>query len=519
MKRAAEDPMRKCIVRLLPALGFACSLTGCLVGPDYYRPAAPPAAAYKEAPGWTQANPSDGIPKGDWWTLYNDVDLNRLEPLVAVSNQTVAADYFAYEQAQEIVAETRGGLFPTIGLNGSATRESGSSGGSASVVEETGATATTGTTGATGTAGIVGTGGATGSTGISTGGISLSSGPRTSGLFEGSVDWTPDIWGKIRREVESDVAAAEVSQADLANATLSAQAALAIDYVDLRGADAQISLLQQTVAAYQRSLQITENQYNAGTAALSDVLTARTQLEGAQAQLINEGAVRAQYEHAIALLAGQAPVALTVPPGRLMTKIPQIPPGLPSTLLERRPDIAAAERTMAEENAQIGVADAAFYPEISLSALGGFAADPIGGLFSVSNSLWSLGATGSETLFEGGTRTATVRAAEFAYEESVANYRETVLSAFQDVETDLSNLRILAEQAMVEQAAVNDAQRAEQIALNEYEAGTQVYTTVVTAQTTLLTDQEDALTVQQDRLADSVSLIEDLGGGWQAPGS
>jgi NodT family efflux transporter outer membrane factor (OMF) lipoprotein len=247
------------------------------------------------------------------------------------------------------------------------------------------------------------------------------------------------------------------------------------------------------------------------------LLTARTQLEGAQAQLINEGATRAEYEHAIAVLAGHAPAELTIPPGALMNAIPLVPAGLPSRLLERRPDIAAAERTMAEENAQIGVAVAAFYPDISLSALGGYSADPITGLFSVSNALWSLGTDASETLFEGGTRTATVKAARFGYDESVAAYRQTVLSAFQDVEDDLSNLRILAQQAQVEQQAVSDAARAVQIALNEYEAGTQAYTTVVTAQATLLSDQETALTVQQNRLLASISLIQDLGGGWQQP--
>jgi NodT family efflux transporter outer membrane factor (OMF) lipoprotein len=276
-------------------------------------------------------------------------------------------------------------------------------------------------------------------------------------------------------------------------------------------------LLQQTVTAFQRSLQITQNQYNAGVAAPSDVITARTQLEGAQAQLINAAVARAQYEHAIAVLAGHAPADLTIPPGVLMTNIPVVPTGLPSTLLERRPDIAAAERTMAEENAQIGVAVAAFYPDISLSALGGFSADPITGLFSVGNTLWSLGTNASETLFEGGTRTATVNAAKFGYDESIASYRQTVLSAFQNVEDDQSNLRILADQAVAEQAAVTDATRAVQIALNEYEAGTQAYTTVVTAQATLLSDQESALTVQQNRLLASISLIQDLGGGWTAP--
>ncbi len=468
----------------------SCGLSSCMVGPNYHKPPAIVPVAYKEAPGWTRAQPSDAMPKGDWWTMYNDPDLNRLEPLVVVSNQTLAADYAAYQQALEIVAETQGGLYPTVGLTGSATRSA------------------------------QGNGSGSASTNSGSGSYSFSSGgARTSGTFEGSVDWTPDIWGKIRREVQGYVAAAEVSQADLANATLSAQATLASDYVSLRAADSNISLLQQTVTAYQRSLQITENQYNAGVAAASDVLTARTQLEGAQAQLINAGEVRAQYEHAIAVLTGHAPIDLTLPPGRLMTSIPIVPTGLPSTLLQRRPDIAAAERSMADQNAQIGVAEAAFYPTISLSALGGFSANPINGLFSLSNSLWSLGTSASETLFQGGTRTATVRAAEFGYDQSVATYRQTVLSAFQNVEDDLSNLRILAEQAQSEQAAVTDATQAVQIALNEYEAGTQSYTTVVTAQATLLADQENALTVQQNRLLASIALIQDLGGGWQQPAS
>jgi NodT family efflux transporter outer membrane factor (OMF) lipoprotein len=310
------------------------------------------------------------------------------------------------------------------------------------------------------------------------------------------------------------VAAAQVSAADLANATLSEQALLATDYFDLRGADALITLYRQTVAADQRSLQITINQYNAGVAAESDVITARTQLDGAQAALISVGEARAQYEHAIAVLVGHAPAELTIPPGTLTSNVPVPPPGMPSLLLQRRPDIAAAERTMQEENALVGVAVGAYYPDLSLSALGGYSADPIGGLFNVSNALWSLGADATGTLFQGGTRSATVQAAEFAYDESVANYRQTVLTAFQDVENDLSNLRILAQQAQAEQAAVTDAAKAVQIALNEYEAGTVAYTTVATAQLTLLGDQQAALTVQQDRLLASVSLFEDLGGGF-----
>lgn len=453
-------------------LTLSIALSGCMVGPDYKQPPMAAPAAYKEAPGWVQAQPADAIPKGEWWAVFNDPELNQLEPLVAINNQTLAADYAAFEQAEAITDEVRGQLFPTIGLTGSATR-------------------------------------------AGTGGSGAGSGPHTSGAFEGSVSWSPDIWGKIRRQIQVNNAAAQASAADLANATLSEQSLLATDYVDLRGSDAQINLLQQTVAAYQRSLQITQNQFNAGVATPLDVITARTQLEGAQAQLISAGEARAQYEHAIAVLVGHAPADLSLPAGPQIANVPEIPVGVPSTLLQRRPDIAAAERVMAETNAQIGVAIGAFYPTISLSALGGFSANPISGLFSASNALWSLGSSASETLFNGGARSATVAAAKFGYQNSVATYRQTVLTAFQQVEDDLSNLRILAQQAQVEQAAVNDAARAVQIALNEYQAGTQSYTTVVSAQATLFNDQQTALNVQQSRLLASILLIQALGGGWQ----
>jgi NodT family efflux transporter outer membrane factor (OMF) lipoprotein len=473
-------------MRRLLLLSLA-ALSSCEIGPDFHAPTAPVPVAYKEAPavkpapGWSQANPAAALPKGDWWKLYNDPDLDKLEALVAVSNQTLAADYDAYEQSVAIVNETRGELFPSIGITGSATR--------------------------------AGEGGAGGG---ATGGAGIGGGPRTSGSFEGSADWTPDIWGKIRRQVEANKAAAEVSAADLANATLSEQATLAADYIDLRGSDSLITLLQQTVTAYQRSLQITQNQANAGVATPLDVITAQTQLEGAQADLVNAGEARAQYEHAIAVLIGHAPADLTLPPGALMPDVPEIPAGVPSTLLERRPDIAAAEQTVAEENALIGVAVGAFYPDLTLSALGGFSADPIGGLFSVSNALWSLGASATGTIFEGGERSAAVSAAKFGYDEAVANYRQTVLSAFQQVEDNLSDLRILAQQAALEQAAVTDSTRAVEISLNEYQAGTQAYTAVVTAQATQLANEQTALSVQENRLLASVALIQALGGGWQS---
>jgi NodT family efflux transporter outer membrane factor (OMF) lipoprotein len=477
-------------------------LNGCEIGPDFRAPTAPIPVAYKEAPkpppGWSAASPSDGLPKGDWWTLYGDPNLDKLEPLVAVSNQTLIADYDAYEQSVAIVNETRGELFPTIGLTGSATRSgSGGAGGTSGISNGTGGT------------------GATNTGGVTESGLGINNGPRDSGSFQGSADWTPDIWGKIRRQIEANKAAAQVSAADLANATLSDQAILASDYIDLRESDALIALLTQTVAAYQRSLQITQNQANAGVATPLDVITAQTQLEGAQAALVNAGEARAQYEHAIAVLVGHAPADLAIPSGALMTSVPDIPAGIPSTLLQRRPDIAAAERTVAEENALIGVAVGAYYPDLTLSALGGFSADPIGGLFSVGNTLWSLGASASGTLFEGGQRSAAVEAAEFAYDEAVANYRGTVLAAFQQVEDNLSDLRILAQQAQLETAAVTDSARAVQISLNEYQAGTQAYTTVVTAQATLLANEQTALSVQQNRLLACVALIQALGGGWK----
>ena len=444
-------------------------LCGCMVGPRYERPAAIVPATYKEAPGWTRAAPADNVEKGDWWEVYHDPVLNRLEPLVSISNQTLAADYAAYKQSLAIVQEVRGGLFPTVGVTGSAKR-SGSGGSSDS--------------------------------------------SQSSGTFEGDASWVPDIWGKIRRQVEGEEAAEQVSAAALANATLSAQATLASDYVNLRMQDAVITLLQQTVEAYRKGLQITENQANAGVASPLDVITARTQLEVAQSQLINAGVTRAQYEHAIAVLVGKPPADLSLDPGQLIAEIPQVPDGMPSSLLQRRPDIAAAERGMAQANAQIGIAVGAFFPDLTLSALGGFSASPINGLFSAGNSLWSLGTGASGTLFEGGSRRASVSAAKAGYEQSVATYRQTVLTAFQQVEDALSTLRILARQAISEQVAVKDAERAAQIALDEDQAGTQPYTTVVTAQVTLLSSQQTALVVQKDRLLASISLIQALGGGW-----
>jgi NodT family efflux transporter outer membrane factor (OMF) lipoprotein len=463
------------------------ALAACTVGPTYKRPAAAGAtAAFKEAPpGWTVAQPQDTAPKGEWWSIYHDPLLDGLERQVALSNQNVKQYEAQYREAQATVDVARSALFPTVSGTASATRSLRGFSGSG--------------------------GGVVGSTGVVSGGSGRASNIYT---LEGTFDWDLDVWGRIRRQVESDVAAAQVSAADLSNATLSAQAALATDYFELRYQDALGKLLTDTVNAYAKALQITQNQYNAGTTSSADVAAAETQLDSAKAQLVNVGVLRAQYEHAIAVLTGAPPAALSIEPGALAADVP-VPPGVvPSLLLQRRPDIAAAERTMAEQNALIGVQMAAFYPDISLSALYGYSGNPIGSLIQAANRVWSLGASATETLFEGGLRNSEVAVARASYDASVASYRQTVLTAFQQVEDALSNLRILQQQKAATDVAVRAAQRSVQVAFNTYLAGTAAYTSVITQQTALLTNQQTDLSVQEQRLVASVTLVQALGGGY-----
>jgi NodT family efflux transporter outer membrane factor (OMF) lipoprotein len=435
--------------------------------------------AFKELAGWKIGQPADSIDKGAWWSIYNDPLLDRLERMVVVSNQNVKSFEAQYRNAVALVAEARASFFPSASVSPGITRSGfGSSSRTTSLTS------------------------------------SFSRGPITTYSLTGSVTWDLDVWGRIRRQVESSSAAAQVGAADLANATLSAQATLATDYFDLLAEDSLADLLQQTIANYRRALQIAQNQYNAGTTSPIDVVTAQAQLDSTVAQLAGVGVQRQQFEHAIAVLTGQPPSALTIPHGRLPAAIPVIPPGLPSALLERRPDIAAAERLMQEQNALIGVQMAAYYPAISLSALGGFEGGPFGTLFTASNALWSLGASGSEILFNGGLRTAQVAAARATYDSAVATYRQTVLTAFQQVEDALSSLRILEQQAAAETRAVASTSRAVQVTLNAYRAGTVPYTSVITEETQLLSDQQSALAVQQSRLVNSVALVQALGGGW-----
>lgn len=456
-------------------------LSGCMVGPDYHRPAAQAPAGYKELPGWKPADPRDGLNRGAWWTVFDDPLLSSLEQQVAITNQNVRAAEAAYQQAVALTDEARAGLYPTLGIAAGVTRSSAGAGG------------------------------------ISSSGFSVSS-TRTQYSVEGTPSWDIDVWGRIRRQVEAQAAAAQVSQADLANAALSAQATLAIDYFSLHAQDSLEILLRNTVAAYQRTLDITRNQYNAGTVSRADVVVADAQVRSTQSQLEAVGVSRATFEHAIAVLTGHPPSDLSIPRATLTTTIPVVPAGIPSELLERRPDIAAAERGVAEQNANIGVAVAAYYPDISLSAAFGFAGDPISKLFTVASRVWSLGASASETIFQGGERSAAVRAARASYDESVATYRQTVLSAFQQVEDELSTLRILQRQAMAADEAVRATQHAVDVTLNEYRAGTVAFTTVVTEEAALLADQQSALAVQESRVLAAITLIEALGGGWQSTG-
>jgi len=460
------------ISHIAQVISLALLLGGCMVGPNYHRTQVAVPANFKPLPGWTVATPSAEAPKGDWWTVFNDPLINQLEPSVSVSNQTVAQDYANYQAALADVETARSGLFPTIGITSSATKQRSASSSSGAITN--------------------------------------------SGSLEGSASWSIDLWGKVRRTVEENKATAQASQATLANATLSEQTALASAIIELRTSDANIALLQKTVSAYEEYLRVLTNQGTMGTATPTDVITARTQLENAQSSLLALGVSRAQYAHAIAVLVGKNPEDLTIEPGAPMPTLPTIPVGVPSTLLQRRPDIAVAEREMAAQNAAVGVAVAAYYPTLSLSAADGFTQAPLNGLLHAANHVWSLGADVDDTLFDFGAREGQVNAAKAAYDAAVANYRGTVLTAFQNVENDLSGLHILAQQATVLDSAVSDATHGAQIAFNEYQVGTVDYTTAATAQVTQLSAEQSALSVQEQRLLDSVSLIGDMGGGWSA---
>jgi NodT family efflux transporter outer membrane factor (OMF) lipoprotein len=465
---------------VLLCAGFGAMLGGCALGPNYKRPALEMPAQFKELQGWKEAEPGTVDARSLTWSIYSDPALDDLEKQVVISNQNIKAAEAAYRQARAALGQARAGFFPTISAGFSGQRAKGS-----------------------------------GNTNISTAGTSAASGARRN-LYDlsGDVSWDLDIWGRTRRNVESGVANAKASQADLAGAQLSAQAALASSYISLRFADEQARVLQSLIDAQSRALEIARNRYKAGIAGKADVLSAQTQLESTQAQAVNIASTRAKLEHAIAILVGKAPADFALEPAPFTLSVPQIPPGLPSGLLERRPDVAGAERRMQSANAEIGVAWAAFFPSVTLSGSGDYVSSALSTLFAASNPAWSIGANAAETLFNGGARIAQLNSARAAYDENVANYRQTVLTAFQEVEDNLSTGRILTRQAEIEESRVNDAREAERITLNEYKAGTADFTTVITAQTQRFNAEIERLSIFQDRLTASVSLIQALGGGW-----
>jgi NodT family efflux transporter outer membrane factor (OMF) lipoprotein len=469
---------------LLPAL----LLAGCNLAPTYRPPAiATIPSSFKEAPGWRAAAPSDAIVRGEWWALFNDPTLDALERKVIVSNQNLAAAKAAYDQARALVREQRAALFPTIDASAGATK-----------------------------AGSFGAGKPTVGTGTS---ATTSASSQRFSLSVGAT-WEPDLWGQIGNAVKQAGALAQASRSDLINATLSAQGELALDYVQLRGLDMQKDILTATVTAYDRSLTITNNRYNAGVVARADVLQAETALRNARADLADLERQRATLEHAIAVLVGENPSGFTLPATSWQRTVPDVPAILPTELLERRPDVAAAERRVAAANAAIGIQRAAFFPTIGLSGDVGSSTSSLGKLFSVASSVWSLGLTGALTLLDFGARSAKVAEARAAYEQTVAEYRQTALTAFQQTEDQLVAVRVYGTVAQERAAAAVAANRAEAIARNQYVAGQIGYADVIVAQTTALSARTADVQAVVNRQSAVISLIQAIGGRWgEAAGS
>ncbi|MGH8506770.1 MAG: efflux transporter outer membrane subunit [Stenotrophobium sp.] len=472
--------MKPADIKILFFAGPVLALAACAMGPDYVKPAAPTPANYKQAGDWLHAQPQDSAARGPWWQAFKDDRLDQLERQVDISNQTLAQAAAQYRQAQALVRSARAGYLPTLSASASANRSHS------------------------------GSGSLSGSSGSTTGG-------RSGDNFSLSLDaaWELDLWGRVRRTVEANEATASASAADLASARLSTQAQLAQDYFQLRVLDEQRRLLDETVAGYQRSLELTQNQYAVGVVAKADVVQAQTQLKTAQAQAIDSGIQRAQLEHAIAVLIGKPPADFSIVPAPLLAIIPPpSPPGVPSSLLQRRPDIAAAERRMAAANAGIGVAETAYFPDLTLSADGGYQSSSFADWISLPYRFWSVGPSLAMTLFNGGARKAQTDQAIAAYDQTVANYRQTVLTAFQDVEDNLVQLQLLAQEAQVQDEAVAAAQESVKLATNQYKAGVVSYLNVVSAQNAAYSTRRSALNVLESRLSASVLLIKALGGDW-----
>jgi len=450
--------------------------SGCTIGPRYQPPVAQTPSAFKEMAGnsqWKMAAPSDGLLKGKWWEIFGDPELNRLEELVNVNNQNVKQAEAQFREARALVLANHANYYPTIGTSPAITDEYVSRN---------------------------------------------ANGSRTNHTFSvpGTVSWEPDLWGRVRLSVENAVESAQVSAADLENVRLSQQALLATDYFLLAAQDMQLSLLSDTIEAYEKNLQLTINRHSGGVASRSDITLAQTQLAAAKAQSTQMHITRAQDEHAIAMLTGQVPASLEIGASKISGPPPPIPVAVPSQLLERRPDIAANERQVAAANANVGIAETAYYPTLTLSASAGFLSTGLRNLFDFASRTWSAGPTLSETVFDFGRRGAALDSAEASYDATVAAYRQTVLSAFQEVEDDLSNLRYLAEQAVQEQEAVVAAQEALSLEMDRYRAGTDSYLNVITTQIIALGDEQTAITILQQRMSAAVDLVKALGGGWDA---
>ncbi|WP_226501346.1 efflux transporter outer membrane subunit [Pseudomonas sp. MWU16-30322] len=464
--------------RLLSLSLCVAMLSACAVGPDYQRPQTAVVAQYKEAEGWRQANPSDSLARGAWWELYGDQQLNGLIEKLNSSNQTVAQSEAQYRQAQALVRSARGAFYPNVDLSLGKTRSSQGTGSSSSSLS------------------------------------SSASGIRDTYNAQLGVSWEADIWGKLRRGLEANEASAQASFADLAAMRLSQQSELVQNYLQLRVIDQQKRLLEATVTAYEKSLQMTQNQYRAGISGRDAVAQAQTQLKSTQADLVDLIWQRAQFENAIAVLTGQAPAEFSIAETQSIPNLPQIPLSLPSQLLERRPDIASAERSVIAANANIGVAKAAYYPDLTLSMSGGYSSSTSKNLLTLPNRFWSVGPKLDLPIFDGGIRSAEVDRTEAVYDQTVAKYRQTVLDGFREVENYLVQLKVYEDEAAVRQEALDAARDSLRLTQNQYKAGLIAYIDVVVVQATALSNERTVLNILQSRLIASVQLIAALGGGW-----
>jgi NodT family efflux transporter outer membrane factor (OMF) lipoprotein len=469
-----SDSSTPILRRVALAAGVAAVLVGCSSAPRYERPAVEVPAAFKETAGWREANPQAADVPDEWWRLFADPVLDDLQSQLVLGNQNLQASIAAVRVAQAALATSRASLVPSVGVGASASRAANASG-------------------------------------------TAQGGPGNTYALTGSASWEIDLWGRLAGTVDSAQARLAASRDDLAAARLSLQATLAQTYFSLRVAEAQAALLESTLAAYRRSLELTQNRYDAGVASAADVAQAQTQLKSAEAQLIETNTNRAQLEHAIAVLLGKAPADFSLARTALLPAVPQVPLQLPSTLLERRPDIAAAERRVAAANAQIGVARAAFFPALTLSASAGFRNDTLARLLTSPNLFWSFGPALALSLLDGGARQAAVDSARASTEQAVATYRQTVLTAFQEVEDNLVEAQSLRAQIDAQSEALAAAQRVVEIVNNQYRAGTVSFLNVVTAQAMALSAERNLLDLRSRRLAALNQLLKNIAGRWDVP--